>query len=269
MSEENTILDFDAALNALNSASNLFKIDVSIPSTHQTLSFKEIDAKQQKNLLNAAMDGSVYNTKFVKTFYDILKENLLDQNNDVIDTLTVNDKAIIAISLRSQISNDINVAFTEEFSDKVDLKTVLSKFSSYKSPQNVDLELKNENVSVAVNVGLPNLKTEVEYDENFSKFYKSLETSKDKNEFQAVISEAFISETTKYINSVTINENKFDIVGLTYNQKLRIVEKLPSGIIQKILEVVSDWKKDLDAVLTVTSGENTKVLSIDSLLFLS
>jgi disulfide oxidoreductase YuzD len=269
MSEENTILDFDAALNALNNASNLFKIDVFIPSKGSTLIFKEIDAKQQKNLLNAAMDGAVYNTKFVKTFYDILKENLLEENKDIIDTLTVNDKAFIAIYLRSQISNDINVAFNEDFSSKIDLKTVLDKFSSYKSPQNVDLEIKNENVSVSVNVGLPNLKTELEYDENFSKFYKDLEKTKDKNELQEVISEAFISETTKYINSVTINSNKFDFIGLTYAQKVRIVEKLPSGIIQKILEAVSNWKKDLDSVLTVVSGEHTKVLTIDSLLFLS
>jgi len=40
-------------------------------------------------------------------------------------------------------------------------------------------------------------------------------------------------------------------------------------LIQKLLEVISEWKKTLDSFLTVTSGEHSKVISIDSLLFLS
>ena len=83
------------------------------------------------------------------------------------------------------------------------------------------------------------------------------------------MAEAFIGEITKYIKSLSVNESFFDFDTLTINQKIKIVEKLPSGLIQKILEKVSDWKKISDLVITVNSGELSKAISIDSLLFLS
>jgi hypothetical protein len=56
---------------------------------------------------------------------------------------------------------------------------------------------------------------------------------------------------------------------LTINQKNAVIEKLPSGLIQKVLEQISLWKKELDSILTVNYQNYTKAISIDSLLFLS
>jgi hypothetical protein len=266
MSEENINLGFEDALKALDSASDLFKIDVYIPSKQKTLSFKEIDAKQQKSLLNVAIDDNVYGSDFNKVFYTILKSNILGEDSSIIDELNVADRSFIGISLRNQISPDINVKFTDEITEKINLNEVISKFTTYKVPNSETLEVKNDNVTLNVNISLPNLKKELDYNEDFFKDYKK---SNNNDDIKKVISEAFIGEITKYINSVKLNENTFNFETLSTNQKLRIVEKLPSGLIQKILNKISDWKKDIDDVLTVTNGENTKVISIDSLLFLS
>ena len=51
MPEETPILNFNDAINALNSVSDSFKIEVWIPSLQKNISFKEIDAKQQKAIL--------------------------------------------------------------------------------------------------------------------------------------------------------------------------------------------------------------------------
>ena len=56
---------------------------------------------------------------------------------------------------------------------------------------------------------------------------------------------------------------------MTFKQRVNVIEKLPSGLLQKILEKISSWKKDLDEVLTVTQDDYKKVISIDSLLFLN
>jgi hypothetical protein len=266
MSEENISLGFEDALKALDSASDLFKIDVFIPSKQKTISFKEIDAKQQKSLLNVAIDDNVYGSDFNKAFYAILKNNILGEDSSIIDELSVADRSFIGISLRSQISPDINVKFTDEISEKINLNDIISKFKTYNLPSSETLEVKNDNVTLSVNISLPTLRKELDYNEEFFKDYKKSNTNDD---IKKVISEAFIGEISKYINSVTLNENTFNFESLSTNQKLRIVEKLPSGLIQKILNKISDWKKDIDTVLTVSSGENTKVVSVDSLLFLS
>jgi hypothetical protein len=266
MSEDIISLGFEDALKALDSASDLFKIDVFIPSKQRTLSFKEIDAKQQKSLLNVAIDDNVYGSDFNKAFFSILKSNILGEDSSIIDELNVADRSFIGISLRSQISPDINVKFTDEKSEKINLNDIISKFKTYKLPSSETLEIKNDNVTLSVNISLPTLRKELDYNEEFFKDYKK---SSNNDDIKKVISEAFIGEISKYINSVKLNENTFNFETLSTNQKLRIVEKLPSGLIQKVLNKISDWKKDIDGILTVSSGENTKVISVDSLLFLS
>jgi hypothetical protein len=62
-------LNFNNALEAIEAISNSFTVDAWVPSKEKFYSFKEIDAKQQKTLLSSAMNSSVYNTNFVKTFY--------------------------------------------------------------------------------------------------------------------------------------------------------------------------------------------------------
>lgn len=269
MTEENTVLDFNDALNALSNASESFKIDVWIPSLHKFISFKEIDAKQQKNLLSAAIDNSIYNSDFVKTFYEIIKDNILVEDKSIVDRFTTSDKSAIAITLRSQISDDLTVKFSDEISEKISLKEIINKFVTYNSPDSETLTIKNADITISATISIPTIKDELEHEENFSKNYKGVEGIKNNKDLQSIVSEAFISELTKFIEYIKINESHIDFNDLSFNQKVKIVEKLPSGIIQKILEKVSEWKKNIDSVLTVSVGEDTKVVAIDSLLFLS
>jgi hypothetical protein len=267
---ENTILDFNSALMILGKASETFKVDAWIPSINSNLSFKELDAKQQKALLSAAMDTSVYNTSFINTFYTILKNNILADDKNIIDSLTLSDKASIALSLRSRISDHINVNFDEskDISKKYNIDMFLTKFKSYKSPETVILDSKSDSFSLKVEIIYPTIKTEVDYDTQFKGNRKSEEV-KTSEDLQHLVSNAFLGETSKYINKVWINEDEITLNTLKFEQRIKLVEKLPSNLIQKIIETISDWKKSLDEVLTVSHEEYTKTVNIDSLLFLN
>jgi hypothetical protein len=272
MTEEDTNIEslgFNDALKALDNASSAFKVEVWVPSIQKNLTFKEIDAKQQKNLLNAAIDTSVYTSDFIKVFYQILKENLLDENNSIIDTLTVDDKTSIAIALRCQISEEFNVKFNDEVTEKINLTEILNKFKNYQTPQSEVLDSESNNVKLAVEIANPTIKTELNFNENFSKEYKKEEEIKNNKELRNLISEAFICEISKYIKNIKVNNVDFSFGSLSFNQKIKIIEKLPSGILQKILEKISEWKLSVSDILTVKKGDLTKVISVDSLLFLS
>jgi len=273
--EINNILDFENALKALNEASETFQIDIWIPSKNKYLKFKEIDAKQQKNLLNAAMDNSVYNSSFLRVFNEIIYSNLLEDDKSILDDIVTADKASIAISLKNQISEEFRVIFDEKNNiiEKVKLKPIIEKFKNYKINPAKTVELQNTNVKIKAEIYQPTIKTELDYNDNLNKQYKKADQIKTNEEIQTIISDAFIGETSKYIKKLWINEQEISLDDITINQKNAIVEKLPSGLIQKILELISSWKKELDEVLTVTktlnSKEYSKVISIDSLLFLS
>jgi hypothetical protein len=271
LTEEINILDFDNALKALNEASETFQVDVWIPSQNKYIKFKEIDAKQQKDLLNAAMDNSVYNSSFLKVFGQIIHDNILDDNLDSLEKIIAVDKASIAISLKNQISNELRVVFDEknDVIEQIKLEPIIEKFKTYKTELSKTVELKNNVVKIKAELNHPNLKTELAYNQNLNKQYKKADQIKTNEEIQTIISDAFIGETSKYIKKLWINDQEVLLEDLTINQKNAVVEKLPSGLIQKVLEQISLWKKELDSILTVNYQNYTKAISIDSLLFLS
>jgi hypothetical protein len=117
-------------------------------------------------------------------------------------------------------------------------------------------------------VRYPTLKVEIDYDTEF-KQNKKTEDIKTNQDVQKVITTAFIGETSKYIKTVTINGAEINLDGMTFKQRINLIEKIPSGLLQQVLETVSKWKRELDEVLSVQEGEYTKVVTIDSLLFLS
>jgi hypothetical protein len=275
MIEENTVVDFNSAINLLNSATETFKVSIWIPSLKTFLNFKEIEGKQQKMLLSAAMENSIYNTFFSNSFYEIIKNNLIESEEfkkENLDNLTIIDKACIAINLRNRISNSYKMLFdnNNNITKDVDLNEVVEKFKTFELESDTDeISISNENVSINVLIKLPTIKQEVDYDNDIIKIFKKSSDIKTEEDVKNIVTEAFITESSKYINKIFISSNEIDFCGLTLKQKIQITEKLPSKILQKIIETISKWKLKLDDILTVKKDEYTGVIKIDSILFLN
>jgi hypothetical protein len=276
MEEDNNILNFEDALRALDSVSQTFNVSVWIPSKKKEYTFKEIDAKQQKNMLSSAMNSSIYNTNFVKNLYNILNSNFLDKENvKELNDFTVFDKFAIAISLKDKISEETSVTFDEKNNivKKISLKPIIEKFKTFETPKDEILEVDNQNFRIKLELSVPTIEKELQYEEQIHKKEKKVDDIKDNDEIQRIVSEAFIGETTKYIKNIYINDNNLNFENVDFLKKIKLVEKLPSGILQKILSVVSKWKSEIDSVLTISTVEEgktyTKILNIDSVLFLN
>jgi hypothetical protein len=276
MEEENNILNFEDALKVLDTVSETFSVNVWIPSKKKEYTFKEIDAKQQKNMLSTAMNSSIYNTNFVKNLYSILNSNFLDKkNSEDLNNFTVFDKFSIAVSLKDKISDETSITFDEKNNivKKVSLKPIIEKFKTFETPDNEIIEVDNQNVKIKLEISVPTIQNELQYEEQLHKKEKKVDDIKDSDEIQRIVSEAFIGETTKYIKTIYINDNNLNFENVDFLKKIKLVEKLPSGILQKILAIVSKWKAEIDSVLTLSIVEDgktyTKVLNIDSVLFLN
>jgi hypothetical protein len=177
MNEDNVILDFDKALNLLDSISDTFKIDIWIPSIKKTISFKEMEAKQQKLLLAAAMENTLYNYLFSKNFYEIINQNLIESDDfkkEDLNKLNIFDKASIAIHLRNQISNKLKVVFNseEKLSENIELESVIEKIKNIEYTDNIYVDVVNGDTSIKVLLKLPSIKNEMIYDEEVSKLFK-------------------------------------------------------------------------------------------------
>jgi hypothetical protein len=269
--EETQLIDFKNAILALDEISQTFKVDIWIPSKKKYFSFKEIDTKQQKELLGSAMDNSVYNTSFINVFYDILKSNYLGDNKNDVDGFTVYDKSCIAIHLKNKISSKLNVIFDEKnnVTSKIDLNSIVEKFKNYTTPEKEIIKILNNNISLSIELSVPSIFEELQHDKQMLKTHKKSNQAKNNEDVKDIISDAFIMETSKYIKKLYINDNEVDLSLDRIDQKVKLIEKLPSALIQKVLDQISKWKKDIDDILLVEHEDYKKVINIDSLLFLT
>ena len=56
---------------------------------------------------------------------------------------------------------------------------------------------------------------------------------------------------------------------MTFNQKTKLVEKLPITLLQKIIDQIGVWKSEIDDILRVKYENYNKVITLDGSLFLS
>jgi hypothetical protein len=274
MNEDNIILDFDKALNLIDSVSDSFKVDIWIPSIKKTLSFREVEAKQQKALLSSAMEKTIYNSSFSKIFQEILNKNLIeteDFKKEDLNNLNIFDKASIALHLKNRISNKTKVIFNSEenISQTVELSDILEKLNKLEYIDSKMIEVTNGELIIKALLKLPTISGEVQYDEELSKLFKKSNDIKTEDDVKNIVTEAFISEASKYISKIFISDQEIDFEVLTLKQKIQITERISSTIIQKILETVSGWKTILDNALEVKFESYTSTIKIDSVLFLN
>jgi hypothetical protein len=269
MSETNTQpLSFSDALKILdNATTEAFTTSVWIPSLKRNVSIKEISAKQQKKLLQSALDSSIAKSTFAKTFYQIIKENCLEEN--IFSTFTVVDKICIALSLRNQISKELKIELQAEpkIEKTIELQPLINSFKTYIHPSAYEININKNSVNLKLIVEIPYLELDTAFDE----FTKAQPKDDDIEVIKQTITEAFLVETGKYIKDLSIDNQDFEFSKMSVTQRLALIEKLPAAVLQLVIQKAAEWKIEINNILTVKSDDETlsKPIDIDSMLFLS
>jgi hypothetical protein len=261
---DKTSLNFTEALKALEVVSTEnFVTNIWVPSKQSEIQVKEINAKQQKKLLQSALEEITTRVPFTEIFYNILSENVLDK--DVLKTLTSVDKVCLAIGMRAQISNNLKVELQEDpqIIEEINLQNILKKFKDYKHPTSKKINLNN----LIIEVNIPTITTEIKFEQLQSKQKQTNEV----DTIKETIVEAFLIETSKYVAAISIGESDIDLSLLTASQRVNLVEKLPAHAIQNILEYVAELKQNIENILMVSNEEHqlSKPVTIDSSLYLN
>lgn len=271
MNPDNNISNFNDLLKNLKDLSSTFVVDVYIPSLGNTLTFKELNAKQQKFLLETLADDSLYKTRFAKQFYNIIKENIV--TNFDVNSLSVFDKIFIGLYLRSKISSKYNVVFSETplHTEEINLENILDNLKKYIQPKSESIKIIKNNIHISVDLAIPTIMLDTKYEEELYNNYKKIENIKEASEVGGILSNAFIGEMSKYITRIQFEEQEMNFNNLTIPQRIRLTEQLTGDIVQSILTKITEWKEHINSFITVESSDKkySKVLNLDNLLFLS
>ena len=235
--EEAVVFDLKSALESLTDLVDSYNSEIYIPSKNEKIKVNEINANQQKELLGAAIDNSLFNTTFINVFYKILLELL---GEEILSTLTIFDKVSLAIGIRKQISNTLKVQ-TSETSEKfeISLEDVIKNFETYTHPATA----KFGNKKLAIAISAPTISLEKDYEIEMHRKDKTVDDIKTTKDIKEVVAKEFLGELAKYIRIVKIETATFEFDKLTFPQRISVVEKLPSSLVQEILTKITLWKK--------------------------
>jgi hypothetical protein len=210
-------------------------IEVLVPSLGKTIKFRPLNLKQQKGLLKTSIDESLTRLSFNSLFYDIIKDNILEQGN--INELYTFDRSVIALALRCK-GLDSNYTAQETTIDLNSCLDTLSSINVTSQPLNTTVEDGN----IIIKLQGPKLGT----DKELNDYAVSKSKSNQDTDFKTVIGELFVYELVKFISSVSITTetgvNEINFKTIPVDDKIILVEKLPSTVTNKILEFVKSYR---------------------------
>lgn len=245
----NSVSNILSQLDTLNKESG---INVYIPSLKKEIKFKNLNLKQQKELLKSSVDETLTKLAFITTFYKIIEENILNAVN--VSTLFTFDRNVIALALRAHGLSDQY----KTDNGQVDIKSLLSSSATIDIPDSTLSRTVNADCGIKVELKAAQLGIDREISATAISKLKSAPERDIKN----LVGELFVHEIIKFIQSVTFTSDGVEqtviFADLKIDDKIAIVEKLPSTITSEILEFIKNYR-DLENKFTTVDGISVEI----------
>jgi len=242
-------------INLLQAVEQETSFNVFVPSLQKNVKFKPLSTEQLKRILKTVVDSPIYSTEFTITINSIIKENCLDKTV-TDDTLTIYDKLLVVLKLRTaSISDNYTFTFTEEEIETYSLaeKTkTISYTEHYEDFIKHALTFPEELITIdscLVTCNLPSLQTENRLEKELHKNAK-IDVSTPE-ELRTIVGETFINEVTKFISNISINDIAIDLTNLSFKERIRLVEKLPTKIINQVIKYIEKYRNSVKPLTTV------------------
>jgi hypothetical protein len=246
-----------------------------IPSLKRDIPFNEINTSQQKRLVKSVIDSPIYNTEFIYTFREILRENCQDITID-IDRLTIIDKLILALALRARsIGPTVEVEVETKKGPKVNVELDITKILSIAldTIANVPAYMA-EDAYFKVECSVPTIGTEYSLEKELRNNSTEIEIES-LDELRKTVGEAYISEIVKYISNVYVKDDD-NLIPINWNQfkfadRIKVIEAFKASLLKDIISYINQIRIEMDKIELVNfefDGEKyERRLTIDGSFF--
>jgi len=231
-------------INKLSELKKEFK--VFLPSIKKEVTAKQINLKQQKDIISTAVNGVLGALQFSKAVNELIIENVDSDNMFTFDRVP----ALLALRVES-LGDKIKL----ENGDIVSLKDSLERAKDIPS-FNLVKEVRID--SIKVKLRIPSLQ-----EENIilKRCIQEIDNLKSENLSEAM-GLIYIFELLKTIKSVEVEEEVVDFNELKVVDRVKIVEQLPLELYDDITSFLSPIVKFEENILTV----NESIIPIDTSL---
>lgn len=254
------ILKIDDIINLLDKTNKTLEDGFFINSSLDPITVKPMNAHHSKNILKSLIDGPFASTQFTLTIYHVLKDTVVASLKD----LTILDKALLLLQMRvKNIGNTITVKMTGvdkknkevEIEEFVDLKSYLDNL---KQNNTLILTKTIEDSGYSCEIYYPSIEEDYRFEENF---YKTKILPLDENDVKArrgLTAPIFLNTIAQYIKILKIGDNEIVLKNRSVDERLAIVEKLPTSLLMKIIKEIDEtYGKELSNRTFVKTTKNS------------
>jgi hypothetical protein len=252
-----TKVDFNKIISNLDKVNkDKYSFHVYSPSLQTDIPFTQITTSQQKTLIKSIIDSQIYNTEFVFAAYEIIKNNCLD-NNIKIDQLTLLDKLIILLNLRSKsISNKYTFELTRNnvnFKHEIDIDSLIEKAGDIVLPPSVTISADDYTLTTRA----PTVGVEYRIEREIRSKNKNRKDAdvKTPDDLRSMVGEAFITELVKYIETIEVAVDDTSMVisfdNLSCEEGIKILERVPIRVMDGVLKYAEEYNNAISSVLKI------------------
>jgi len=244
----NNVSDILKQLDTLNESTG---VSIYLPSLKKSFKFKNLNLKQQKDLLKSSVDETLTKLSFIVNFYNIIQDNVIDAIN--VNDLYIFDRIAIALSLRA---SGLNSSYTLD-DETYNLNDIIARIPNIAvSAACLTTTLDMKGLSVELEVP----KLNIDRDISLATINK-LKNNQDKD-IKTLVGELFIHEIIKFVKSVTFKTEAGDQVTsfntLKVEDKISIIEKFPASLTKQVLEFIKSYR-DVENQFTAVGDSNIEI----------
>lgn len=199
------------------------------PSLKKAIKIKPFSGKHQTAIVNAYSVSPIFINEFNIVFNSILKEIIVDSID--VDALTIIDKNCIAIQLKVLNGSDKIVIDDEIFS----VKELIDSYQNIYIPEDTTITFEPYEVTLTI----PTCKTENLFDRRLNAKIKTLSLN-DEAAHRALFGEIMSSNILQHISRIKINDREIDFSPLSADDRIKIGQKLPSLLIEKLIQTIDE-----------------------------
>ncbi len=239
-------------------------IKVWIPSLQEECKFRPISVGEQKQLIDlennkgSELEYIVHEPKVLNSF--MLTTCLAP---DKAAQFTIIDRPAILLQLKHNIKSDIVLRINDELAE-IDLGIFVDKLRK-KKPGNLKMSTMVNVHNFLVHLQVPTL----ELDEFYNNYFLSLYSGRENVDAEEATGDAFMAEMSKFIRKIVFETSTrpatFDFSDTStenFNRNMEILSRLPSTIVTRVTEFISQIKNYQIKLVTEKTKINGKSKSI-------
>lgn len=239
----------------------------SIPTSQGEVTFRQLTTSHLKQIIQTVIDAPIAGSLFSTAINKILAECLVTECVDPL-AFNANDKLMFILATRIHSLSPLCRIDVGGVKKEVSLQGALDSVSALAAEGTWSVpSVTTLDGGICVTCSIPSIKTETSVDASIVRSVTDFDIN-DAQNLRDMIGRAFISELTKYINSVTVNEVEFDLSVYGGADRAKVVENLPASVTSVAVKFAENYKNAVEKCLTVKLFDGTEhVLKIDGSLF--